>query len=48
MSDEQRKEEAEVEAHRKKHDANAEPKSELEQDDEVEAHVRRHNVHKKD
>ncbi|MFL5960231.1 MAG: hypothetical protein ACJ75G_08220 [Gaiellaceae bacterium] len=49
MSDEQRKEEAEVETHRMKPPhASDEPRSELEQDDEVEAHVRRHNVHKKD
>jgi hypothetical protein len=41
MSDEQRKdEEAEVEAHRKKHMANDEPSGE-EADDEVEAHIRR-------
>jgi hypothetical protein len=42
MSDEQRKEEAEVEAHRKKHMANDEPSEEAE-DSEVEAHR-----HKKD
>ena len=42
MSDEQRKEEAEVEAHRVKHwPANDEPKSEGE-GDEVEAHRIRH------
>jgi hypothetical protein len=41
MSDEQRKdEEAEVEAHRKKHMANDEPSAE-DEDDEVEAHIRR-------
>lgn len=41
MSDEQRKdEEAEVEAHRKKHMANDEPSAE-DEDDEVEAHVMR-------
>jgi hypothetical protein len=39
MSDEQRKEEeAEVEAHRRKHMANDEPSDEGESDDEVEAH----------
>ena len=44
MSDEQRKEEeAEVEAHRRKKDANSEPSDENE-DDEVEAHVRKSNV----
>ena len=41
MSDEQRKdEEAEVEAHRKKHMANDEP-SDQGEDDEVEAHMMR-------
>ena len=41
MSDEQRRdEEAEVEAHRKKHMANDEPSAE-DEDDEVEAHIRR-------
>jgi hypothetical protein len=49
MSDEQRKEEAEVEAHRIKHlPASEEPGGELESDDEVEAHVRRHQKMKKD
>jgi hypothetical protein len=39
MSDEQRKdEEAEVEAHRKKHMANDEPSDDADSDDEVEAH----------
>ena len=41
MSDEQRKdEEAEVEAHRRKHMANDEPSTE-DEDDEVEAHLMR-------
>ena len=39
MSDEQRKEEAEVEAHRKKHMANDEPSDDAnDEEDEVEAH----------
>jgi hypothetical protein len=43
MSDEQRNEdEAEVEAHRRKKDANSEPQDEDE--NEVEAHVRYSNV----
>ena len=49
MSDEQRKdEEAEVEAHRKKHMANDEPSDEGEADDEVEAHHMRKMRPKKD
>ena len=47
MSDEQRKEEAEVEAHRKKHMANDEPTEETE-DSEVEAHRFRKDRPKKD
>ncbi|MFL5960232.1 MAG: hypothetical protein ACJ75G_08225 [Gaiellaceae bacterium] len=49
MSDEQRKDEAEIEAHRMRPPhASDEARSEDEEDNEVEAHVRRHNVHKKD
>jgi hypothetical protein len=47
MSDEQRKEEAEVEAHRKKHMANDEPSDEAD-DDEVEAHSLRLERPRKD
>jgi len=47
MSDEQRKEEAEVEAHRKKHMANDEPSDEAEES-EVEAHRFRKDRPKKD
>jgi hypothetical protein len=47
MSDEQRKEEAEVEAHRKKHMANDEPSDEAE-DSEVEAHRHKKDRPKKD
>ena len=47
MSDEQRtEEEAEVEAHRRKHDANLEPSDEGEND--FEAHRLRHDKPKKD
>ena len=51
MSDEQRKdEEAEVEAHRKKHMANDEPsdEGESESENDFEAHRMRHNRPKKD
>ena len=50
MSDEQRKdEEAEVEAHRRKHMANDEPSSdEGESENDFEAHRMRHNRPKKD
>jgi hypothetical protein len=51
MSDEQRKdEEAEVEAHRKKHMANDEPsdEGEGESENDFEAHRMRHNRPKKD
>ncbi len=49
MSDEQRKdEEAEVEAHRKKHMANDEPSDEGEGENDFEAHRMRHNRPKKD
>jgi hypothetical protein len=48
MSDEQRNEETEVEAHRLRGGANEEPRDELESDDEVEAHVHRKDVHRKD
>jgi hypothetical protein len=41
MSDEQRRDEEEVEAHRLRRSANEEPSDEAEADDEVEAHVRR-------
>jgi hypothetical protein len=47
MSDELRKEEAEVEAHRKKHMANDEPSDEAD-DDEVEAHSLRLERPRKD
>ncbi len=49
MSDEQRiEDEAEVEAHRRRLDANAEAEDEVEGEDDVEAHVRRFDVHKRD
>ena len=49
MSDEQRKEdEAEVEAHRRKKDANSEPSDEGESENDFEAHRMRHNRPKKD
>jgi hypothetical protein len=45
MSDEQRtEEEAEVEAHRRKHDANVEPGDEAEGENDFEAHVRYDNI----
>ena len=50
MSDEQRKdEEAEVEGHNRRHDANLEPSDEGQNEEaEVEAHSRRHSRPKKD
>jgi hypothetical protein len=47
MSDEQRQEEAEVEAHRRRHMANDEPSEETEES-EVEAHRFRKDRPKKD
>jgi hypothetical protein len=47
MSDEQRNEEAEVEAHRKRHMANDEPSDDA-GEDEVEAHSFRLEVIRKD
>jgi hypothetical protein len=47
MSDEQRKEEAEVEAHRRRHMANDEPSHE-DEESEVEAHRFRKDRPKKD
>jgi len=44
MSDEQRtEEEAEVEAHKLRHDANQEPSDESESDNDFEAHRLRHD-----
>jgi hypothetical protein len=49
MSDEQRKdEESEVEAHRRKKDANEEPRDEAATEDDFEAHRHKKDRHKKD
>jgi hypothetical protein len=48
MSDEQRKEEAEVEAHRRRHMANDEPSEDAETEDDFEAHRFRKDRPKKD
>ena len=48
MSDEQRKEDAEVEAHRKRHMATDEPSDDAESEDDFEAHSFRLEVMRKD